>query len=44
MYQIEYSVSSIFECEYCMELIITGSIKLGEEKVDCFLNIIFFLN
>ena len=36
MYQIEYSMSAIFECEYCMELITTGTIKLGEKKVICF--------
>jgi hypothetical protein len=33
MFQIEYSKSSNFECEYCMEMILVGTIKLGEEKV-----------
>ena len=32
MFQIEYSKSSIFECGCCMEMILVGYIKLGEEK------------
>ena len=36
MYQIEYSMSTIFECEYCMEQILTGSVKVGEENISCF--------
>jgi hypothetical protein len=40
MYQIQYSRSEIFECEYCMELILTGTIKLGKEKVN-FSSILF---
>ncbi len=39
MYQIQYSRSEIFECEYCMELILTGTIKLGKEKVNWLENV-----
>lgn len=46
MFQIEYSKSSIFECEYCMEMISVNSIKLGEEKVVSFISLksIYLIN